>query len=442
LTTVNYINSSLEIWGTVMCGVVMICLLLGSRPRDKSDRLYFNMLLCNMGALFFDAMALLFRGHPGMVAFWGVHIFNFASFASSFGLIAAFNHYLTVYLGVNTEVSQKPLKVTRGLCLAGLVLLVLTQFLPIFYTIDASNIYHRADFFWLSHAIAIACVAIDAGMLIVYSRQISRQEKVALWSYIALPAAAICVQIFIYGVILVGLADTITMITIFIVLQSEQARLSAEQALALAEQKQLVAEQDNLLTQSRVSIMLSQIQPHFLYNALGVIQNMCHGKAPQAEEATIQFSEFLRGNLDSLQATTPVPFEQELRHTKNYLWLEKQRFEDNLSIVYDIQTADFRIPALTLQPIVENAVRYGVMRKEEGGTVKVSTSETNDDFVVTVEDDGIGFDAYAPKADGRTHIGIVNVGDRLKAMCGGSLKITSVPGVGTTAVLTIPKRSE
>ena len=194
-----------------MCGVVMICLLLGSRPRDKSDRLYFNMLLCNMGALFFDAMALLFRGHPGMVAFWGVHIFNFASFASSFGLIAAFNHYLTVYLGVNTEVSQKPLKVTRGLCLAGLVLLVLTQFLPIFYTIDASNIYHRADFFWLSHAIAIACVAIDAGMLIVYSRQISRQEKVALWSYIALPAAAICVQIFIYGVILVGLADTITM---------------------------------------------------------------------------------------------------------------------------------------------------------------------------------------------------------------------------------------
>jgi len=166
------------------------------------------------------------------------------------------------------------------------------------------------------------------------------------------------VQIFVYGLALLNLADTVAIIVIFLFLQAEQGRRSAEQ--------------ENLLMQDRVAIMLSQIQPHFLYNALSVIQDLCHGKAPEAEQAAVEFSEFLRGNLDSLQADSPIPFEQELRHTQNYLSLEKKRFGDNLRVEYEIGATDFFIPALTLQPIVENAVRNGVMRQEEGGTVRVA----------------------------------------------------------------------
>ena len=231
------------------------------------------------------------------------------------------------------------------------------------------------------------------------------------------------------------------MVIIFLFLQAEQGRRAAEQDRLVAEQKRLVAEKENLLMQSRVSIMLSQIQPHFLYNALSAIQYMCHGKAPEAEQATIQFAEFLRGNLDSLQADAPIPFRQELKHTQNYLWLEKQRFEDDLRVEYDIQAEDFNIPALTLQPIVENAVRYGVMKKEYGGTVHIASRETPDAFVVTVSDDGAGFDPYIPKADGRTHIGISNVGERLRIMCGGRLDITSTPGEGTVAKISVPKEA-
>jgi len=435
VTTIRYINLSMELWGCVMCGVVMLCLLLGSRPRDESDQLYLRMLLCNIGSLLFDALALLFRGHPGTFCWWGVRLSNFISFSSNYGLLASFNHYLTAYLGKRDRVSQKPLLATRILCLAGIGLVVLTQFFPILYIIDARNIYHRVGFFWLSHAIGIVCVAIDAGMLLAHRQQLSRQERAAFWSYIVLPALAICVQMFVYGLVFLGLADTITMITIFIILQSEQARL-------IAEQKRLMAEKENQLMQSRVAIMLSQIQPHFLYNALLAIQNMCHGKAPKAEQATIQFSEFLRGNLDSLQADKPIPFRQELSHTQNYLWLEKQRFEENLRVEYDIRAEDFRIPALTLQPIVENAVRYGVTKKEYGGTVRISSRETDDAFLVTVEDDGAGFDPYAPKEDGRTHIGISNVGDRLRTLCGGSLTITSRLGEGTVAVISVPKEGQ
>lgn len=185
--------------------------------------------------------------------------------------------------------------------------------------------------------------------------------------------------------------------------------------------------------------MLSQIQPHFLYNALAVIQDMCHGKAPEAEQATVEFSEFLRGNLDSLRADSPIPFTQELRHTKCYLSLEKKRFGENLKVEYDIGIDDFCIPALSLQPIVENAVRYGVMKRVNGGTVKIMTRETEAAYILQVIDDGIGFDPMQPKEDGRTHIGISNVKERIRILCGGSLNIESAPGKGTAATIMLPK---
>lgn len=432
MTTISYINLSLELWGCVMCGLVMLCLMLSSRPRNKCDKLYLRMLLCNMGALLFDGVAYLLRGHPGQLCWWGVRISNFVAFSMNYALLQCFAHYLTEYLSQYTEVSHRTLHIARGVCLTCMIMLAFTQFFPVIYTIDRQNIYHRAGAFWLSMALCFTVIIACGQMLVHYRRFIRAQERLGLWIYIVLPLAAILVQTLVYGLVISNMANTVSLVIIFLFLQVEQGRQAEEQ-------KRLVAEQKNELMQSRVAIMLSQIQPHFLYNALAAIQDMCHGKAPEAEQATIQFAEFLRGNLDSLQADSPIPFSQELKHTKNYLWLEQQRFEERLRVEYDIQVENFRVPALTLQPIVENAVRYGVTKKEHGGTVWVSSRKTDDAFVITVKDDGVGFDAYAPKTDGRTHIGITNVADRLRAMCGGSLTIDSTLGQGTTAVISIPR---
>ena len=441
MNSIGFINLSLELWGCVMCGLVMLCLLLSSRPRSKCDRLYLQMLSCNIGALLFDALAFLFRGHSGTLCWWGVRLSNFIAFSMNYALLASFAHYLTAYLSQHADISRRPLHIARGICLCSFALVVLTQFYPIIYTVDAQNVYHRASLFWLSHAAGLLVMALCGWMLLHYRSCIDPQQQAALWSYILLPLAAITVQMFIYGLVISNLANTVSIVIIFLFLQAEQGRRAAEQERLVAEQKRLVAEQENELMQSRVAIMLSQIQPHFLYNALTAIQYLCHGKAPEAEQATVQFSEFLRGNLDSLQADAPIPFAQELRHTQNYLWLEKQRFEDDLRVAYDIQADAFRIPALTLQPIVENAVHYGVMKREGGGTVRVTSRETADAFLVTVEDDGVGFDPFAPKEDGRTHIGISNVRERLRIMSGGSLTITSTPGQGTVARISVPKEA-
>jgi len=194
------------------------------------------------------------------------------------------------------------------------------------------------------------------------------------------------------------------------------------------------------LAESRISIMLSQIQPHFLYNALAVISSLCDKNPAEAKKATINFSNYLRANMNLLERTEPIPFENELNHTIGFLNLEKAMYGEALNVIYDIQTKNFKLPALTMQPIVENAIKYGIGKKEGGGTVAISTKETDSGYLIIVSDDGAGFEQDKINDDGQQHIGINNVRLRLSAQCGGSLEIESKPGAGTSAKIIIPKQ--
>ncbi len=193
------------------------------------------------------------------------------------------------------------------------------------------------------------------------------------------------------------------------------------------------------MLQNNIAIMLSQIQPHFLYNALTSIHSLCHNDPAKAEKAVADFTEFLRGNMDSLSSTKPIPFEQELAHLEHYLAIEKMRFDEKLNIVFDIEATDFLVPPLTLQPLVENAVRHGIMKRAHGGTVRVVTREFEMDYVIIVTDDGTGFDPQMPPTNERPHYGIENVRHRIEAMCGGILTIDSSPDIGTIATISLPK---
>ena len=425
MPAISYVNASLEIWGCVVSVIIVLCLAFGRRKMNDCDRLFLWVLGCNTATMFFDLMALLFKWQDGFIPVLIVRSGNFIAFCTGYCLLESFAHYLTEYLGKYTSVTQIPLKITRGICVISLIAVVITQFYPVIYGYDSNGLYYRADGFWISQIAGIMGMALNGWMLFHYNRFISGQERIALWAYIVLPIFAMCIQIHIYGLAILNLVDMISIVIIFLFLQAEQGRI--------------VAEQENKLTQGRVSIMLSQIQPHFLYNSLAVIQDMCHDKAPEAEKATLEFAEFLRGNIDSLQSDNPISFKKELMHTNYYLALTKKRFGDKLNIEYDIKAEDFTMPALTLQPIVENAVKYGVMQKEDGGTVTISSKETEDAYVITVVDDGVGFDPMETKPDGRTHIGISNVKERLKIMSNGTLEISNRQGEGTTATITIPK---
>lgn len=196
------------------------------------------------------------------------------------------------------------------------------------------------------------------------------------------------------------------------------------------------------LYESRVAIMVSQIQPHFLYNSLSSIAMLCTLDPETAQEATVTFADYLRGNMDSLKQKTPVPFSKELEHLKKYLYIEKLRFGKKLNVEYDIETEDFVLPQLSIQPLAENAVKHGLSKKRGGGTLTIATRELDDRYEITVSDDGKGFDVNEVKNDGRSHVGMDNVRRRLKEMCDGEVKIESTPGEGTVATVILPKEGQ
>jgi len=196
---------------------------------------------------------------------------------------------------------------------------------------------------------------------------------------------------------------------------------------------------EHKLAESRISMMLSQIQPHFLYNALAVISRLCDKNPAEAKKATISFSNYLRANMNLLECTEPIPFVNELNHTIGFMNLEQTMYGEALKVIYDIQVENFKIPALTMQPLAENAVKHGIGKKEGGGTVTISTKETDSYYFVIISDDGVGFVAGKIADDEEPHIGMDNVRQRLSAQCGGQLEITSKPGIGTTVTIMIPK---
>ena len=193
------------------------------------------------------------------------------------------------------------------------------------------------------------------------------------------------------------------------------------------------------LEDSRIAIMLSQIKPHFLYNVLNTIYHLYRKEPETAQDAISSFAEYLRCNMLSIEKSEPIPFVEEYQHIQTYLSLEQIRFRGKLDVIYDVEVTDFKLPPLTVEPLVENAVKHGVTKKRGGGIVTISTHRTNDGVRITVADTGVGFDPDNYMEDGKPHVGIRNVKERLQNMVGGSLSVTSSEN-GTIAVVTIPAK--
>ena len=195
--------------------------------------------------------------------------------------------------------------------------------------------------------------------------------------------------------------------------------------------------QESLITQQRIKTMMSQIQPHFLYNTIATFRALCKRDPEKAALVAEKFAQYLRKNLDLLESNDLIPIEKEMEHTKVYTDIEMVRFE-NIRIEYDIQDTSFSVPPLSVQPIVENAIRHGVRTREEG-LVCVAARRLAAAHEIVIRDNGIGFDVSdADRGDG-AHIGLNNVRERIERQCGGTLTVESEPGKGTTVTICIPE---
>ena len=240
-----------------------------------------------------------------------------------------------------------------------------------------------------------------------------------------------------------GLASEYIFIVFFIAAMVAVLKVIPSSINALAKAKELETERIVLnaqLTESRVSTMMSQIRPHFIYNTLGSIEQLCSIDPRKAGELVHNFAKYLRGNFGELDNPKPILMSQEMEHVRHYISIENVRFPD-MTFSFEMNSDDFHIPALTIQPIVENAIKHGLMKLQKGGTIRVVSYETDNHYCVSVEDDGVGFDTDV-LLDERKHVGIRNIRGRLKAMVNGTLEIESTEGVGTKVLITIPKEVE
>lgn len=233
-----------------------------------------------------------------------------------------------------------------------------------------------------------------------------------------------------------GLIIMVVVSIIFSVALTEHAKQMQIDHLKMQHLYQLASER---VKWTETALMQTQIKPHFLYNTLTAIEQLCETDSQKAQTAIADFAAFLRGNIDFSTETRLIRIEREISNVKYYLSLEQMRFEERLQVVYDIRIGGFMLPPLVVQPMVENAVRHGVTKKPEGGTITISILDTPTDYVITVKDDGVGFDPDSETWAGGYHIGIDNARERLKRQCGATLRIDSKVGVGTVVTISIPK---
>ena len=252
-----------------------------------------------------------------------------------------------------------------------------------------------------------------------------------------------------------GLVFTLTAFIIYIICmgilsvqrygkqQMEIARLDrqvAQQNLEISEQNRQIAAQERKLTDSRIKAMMSQIRSHFIFNVLATISTYCKVDPKQADKALITFSRYLRRNIQNIEEDGLIDFTTELEQVKDYVALEQLRFEDRIIFETDIETTSFQIPPLTIQPIVENAIKHGIIEQGKSGVIVLATRRDKDFIEIVIADDGVGFDLKMLEKS--QSVGIRNVRYRVENMLDATLEYDSTIGEGTTVTIRIPQMND
>ena len=421
----SVVNLIIEVIG-VMVSLFSILMLVFGFSHDRTTVRYFfvcfsSLLLYNLSILLLELM----NGFQGNEWGIGMMIAGFLSFFISVLTVYAVSNYLLALLRLPAKLDRRiRLSLTVGLVLSEIVLLY-GQFAGKIALVDENYRYYEGEWKNIGFMIVAVFMFFDFLLLVRYSDQITQGQRLAFGTYLGLPLLTILVRPFFPGIYLVAFSSSCSMLVMLVVTLIEQSR------------EYRIQEQRN--EQMKVDLMLSQIQPHFLFNALYVIQEICRIDPDTAYLAVGEFSQYLRHNMDSININVPIPFAKELEHTQHYVRLQQLRFGSALDVRYELNCTQFQLPTLTL-PIVENAIRYGIRQKKDGrGTVIVSTDEKSDAYEICVTDNGPGFVPDEVPKDGLAHVGLKNVRERLLRVCGGSLAIETHIGEGTKVTISLPK---
>ena len=321
--------------------------------------------------------------------------------------------------------SSRLFRTVLGLWAVFAALLTITLFSDVFYYItpETQYLYLRGPWF------PLLMLPLTAIMLINLAGTIRRRERLSRKVRLSLLVAQLPMTVTVLVHIFIDIYPLIDICTVLSTLSMY--------GLILSDQVEQYMDQQGEIVHQRASIMVLQMRPHFIYNTMTSIYYLCDQDPQKAQRVTMDFTTYLRRNFTAIASRDPIPFSDELEHTRAYLAVEQIQFEDSLFVDYDTPHTQFCVPPLTLQPIVENAVKHGMDPDSAPLRISIRTRETELGSEIIVEDNGPGFDFTAAN-DSEPHIALANIQQRLKMMCGGEMRIMPREGGGTVVKVTIP----
>ena len=337
--------------------------------------------------------------------------------------------YLLHCCGENIRTSRL-LFIELGLYAVYIALLAGSRSIGIFSYYASYGWYDRGPRYSLLLLPVIAAMLVNLLSVVQRRKQLSRKIFLSFLVAILPVTVALFVQLFIDVLPFVDICYVLSAVVMYVLSLSDQIERDLRQQREITRQQQEIAHQ-------RANIMVLQMRPHFIYNTMMSIYSLCNLDPQKARKVTMDFTNYLRKNFDAVASDSTIPFTAELEHTRAYLAVEQVQHEEMLVVEYDTPFTSFRVPPLTLQPLAENAVKHAMNPYAGPLHVTIRTRHTEAGSVITVEDNGPGFD---PSDESKPHTTLENIRQRLEMMCGGRLTITSDDS-GTLVEITIPDRS-
>ena len=347
-----------------MAVLLLGCVRTKQDQRKKSIRFIWVVLVCIVYLLSNAfAYAMIYRDYftARISSDFGMlfHFVECISYISYYILLVLVVFYVSDLVRENAAIpAWLPITVIPAAAL-GIVSWCVSSFTHLMGKLDSTG-YRPGPLYWLGQITGYYILTFLIFLIVHYRKTLGR-GRVAIFSFfVAIPLAAIILRQYFPAIDFLSLALALSVIFVRNLLDIERART--------------VNQQEARLREGRVRLMLSQIRPHFLYNTLNTIYVLCEQEPAAAQRAIEELSEFLRANIGSLESDRPVPFDTEMKLVRHYLYLEQMRYQEELQVEIFLKAQNFSLPPLTIQPLVENAVKHGLAKAPGGGTVRKSSA--------------------------------------------------------------------
>lgn len=329
--SVYVLSAGLEFFFAVVSAILLIGCLFDHNRKRPANRIMIAMLAVHAAMNAADACLWLWCDVPSLLPL--MKILSFVSYGFGCAIFALFASLLVCYI---REYAAVPRWIT--VCILSLsaimaILWIVSLFNGMYYYWDENGVCRIGELHFVSQAFGLLFLAGNIAMVLAYRRALPKRDCAIMLLYSAIPLASFAF-VPLWDVVPLYMASTVSLLLYYTAIHVEHGQRAAEQEAQLARQ-------ELELSNSRTAMMLTQIQPHFLYNTLTAIAQLCEKNPKRAKETTLCFSEYLHSNMDALTRTNPIPFEKELEHVKTYLAIEQVRFGEFINVLYDIATTDF-----------------------------------------------------------------------------------------------------